>query len=55
MERVADLFDDLAHLPTDDAEFEDVAAARAFHDLPIDVAGDQPPVVEHRLRALQCA
>ena len=43
----------LAHLGTDDADFEHVAAAGPLHDLPINMAGDEASTIEHRLRALQ--
>ena len=47
--------DDIAHLGADDAELEHVAAAGSFRDLPVDMAGDETSVVEHRLRTLERA
>ena len=53
IERVPDPLHDLAHLRIDDADLEHVAAAGSFHDLPVDVAGDQSSTIEHGLRALE--
>src|SRR6185295_1222852 len=54
-ERCADPVDDFANLFVDDAELDDVAAAGAFRDLAVDMAGDEPAVIEDRLRAFERA
>src|SRR4051812_26704949 len=52
-QRLADPLDGPANLGADDADLEHVAAAGSLRNLAIDMAGDEPPAIEHRLSALQ--
>src|SRR6267154_1548196 len=55
LERLSDALDGAANHGVDDADLEYVAAARSFHHLTIDVAGDETSAIEYRLRALERA
>src|SRR5712671_8098510 len=55
LKRLPDPFDGFADLGAEDADLEHVATAGSFHYLPVDMAGDEPSAIEHRLRALERA
>jgi hypothetical protein len=48
-----DPFHERADLRPIDVYFEDIAAARSFDDLPVDVVGNEPAMVEYRLRSFE--